>query len=252
MNSRPDSNGNGPMIEVHDLRKIYHAGEVDVYALRGVDLTVAQGEFLSVVGPSGSGKSTLFHILGGLMKPTSGTVRIDGNDLMAMSDRDRTNLRKKTVGFVFQKYNLLPILSARENISIARSIARAPKEFPAHFERILGLLGIGHRLNHKPRALSGGEQQRVAIARALVNQPALLLADEPTGNLDTENSLIVLKLLKQLNEEFGQTVLMITHNPEAAAYGHRTLTMRDGRIYDASQAGLSSGELPTITGPVHM
>jgi putative ABC transport system ATP-binding protein len=252
MNSRPNNNGNGPMIEVHDLRKIYHAGEVDVYALRGVDLTVAQGEFLSVVGPSGSGKSTLFHILGGLMKPTSGTVRIDGNDLMAMSDRDRTNLRKKTVGFVFQKYNLLPILSARENISIARSIARAPKEFPEHFERILGLLGIGHRLNHKPRALSGGEQQRVAIARALVNQPALLLADEPTGNLDTENSLIVLKLLKQLNEEFGQTVLMITHNPEAAAYGHRTLTMRDGRIYDSSQVGHSSGELPTISGPVHM
>ena len=219
-----------PMIEVTDLRKIYHAGEVDVYALRGVDLSVQRGEFLTVVGPSGSGKSTLFHILGGLMKPTSGTVKIDGHDLMAMSDRDRTNLRKKTVGFVFQKYNLLPILTAEENIMIARSIAGQPRDFPQHFRRQLDVLGIGHRMHHKPRALSGGEQQRIAIARALVNEPALLLADEPTGNLDTENSLIVLRLLKQLNEEFGQTVLMITHNPEAASYGHRTVTMRDGRI----------------------
>ena len=248
--SRPQPpNPNAPMIEVHDLRKIYHAGDVDVYALRGVDLTVERGEFLSVVGPSGSGKSTLFHILGGLMKPTSGAVRVDGRDLMAMSDRDRTDLRKKTVGFVFQKYNLLPILSATENITRARSIAGMPVAFPEGFERILKLLGIGHRLNHKPRALSGGEQQRVAIARALVNQPALLLADEPTGNLDTENSLIVLRLLKQLNEEFGQTVLMITHNPEAAAYGHRTLTMRDGRIYDGVHSGQSSGELPVVHGP---
>lgn len=249
MSSSQPTNGT-PMIDVQDLRKIYHAGEVDVYALRGVDLLVEQGEFLSVVGPSGSGKSTLFHILGGLMTPTSGTVKIAGRDLMAMSDRDRTDLRKKTVGFVFQKYNLLPILSARENISIARTIAGMPVEFPKSFERVLEMLRIGHRLNHKPRALSGGEQQRVAIARALVNEPALLLADEPTGNLDTENSLTVLKLLRQLNEEFGQTVLMITHNPEAAAYGHRTVTMRDGRIYDGYQTGKSSGELPAVHVPV--
>ncbi len=246
-NSR--TGNDAPMIEVRDLRKIYHAGEVDVYALRGVDLTVERGEFLSVVGPSGSGKSTLFHILGGLMTPTSGTVKIEGRDLMAMSDRDRTDLRKKTVGFVFQKYNLLPILSAKENISIARTIAGMPMEFPKSFGRVLEVLGIGHRLNHKPRALSGGEQQRVAIARALVNEPALLLADEPTGNLDTENSLTVLQLLKQLNEEFGQTVLMITHNPEAAAYGHRTVTMRDGRIYNGYHSGQSSGELPVLHVP---
>lgn len=239
-----------PMIEVRDLRKIYRAGEVDVYALRGVDLTVERGEFLSVVGPSGSGKSTLFHILGGLMKPTAGVVRIAGEDLMAMSDHGRTELRKTTVGFVFQKYNLLPILSARENISIARTIAGKSAEFPKGFDRVLEVLGIGHRLNHKPRALSGGEQQRVAIARALVNEPALLLADEPTGNLDTENSLTVLRLLKQLNEEFRQTVLMITHNPEAAAFGHRTVTMRDGRIYDGYHSGQSSGELPVVQVPV--
>ncbi|MCZ2154598.1 MAG: ABC transporter ATP-binding protein [Bryobacterales bacterium] len=239
-----------PMIEVRDLRKIYRAGEVDVYALRGVDLTVDRGEFLSVVGPSGSGKSTLFHILGGLMRPTAGIVRIAGRDLMAMTDQGRTELRKTTVGFVFQKYNLLPILSAKENISIARTIAGKPAEFPKGFDRVLEVLGIGHRLNHKPRALSGGEQQRVAIARALVNEPALLLADEPTGNLDTENSLIVLRLLKKLNEEFRQTVLMITHNPEAAAFGHRTVTMRDGKIYDGYHSGQSSGELPVVQVPV--
>jgi putative ABC transport system ATP-binding protein len=222
-----------PIIQVKDLRKIYRAGEVDVYALRGVDLTVQRGDFLTVIGPSGSGKSTLFHILGGLMQPTSGQVSIDGRDLMRLSDGDRTNLRKSTVGFVFQKYNLLPILSAEENITIARTIAGLPPKPPKDFRRILETLGIAHRLKHKPRALSGGEQQRVAIARALVNEPTILLADEPTGNLDTENSIVVLNLLRQLNEEFGQTVLMITHNPEAAAYGHRTVTMRDGRIMES-------------------
>ncbi|MCU0228952.1 MAG: ABC transporter ATP-binding protein [Bryobacterales bacterium] len=222
-----------PIIEVRDLRKIYRAGEVDVYALRGVDLIVQRGDFVTVIGPSGSGKSTLFHILGGLMKPTSGTVRIAGKDIMRLSDTDRTNLRKSTVGFVFQKYNLLPILTAEENITIARTIAGLPAQPSAHFQRVLDLLGIAHRMHHKPRALSGGEQQRVAIARALVNEPEILLADEPTGNLDTENSAIVLKLLRQLNEEFGQTVLMITHNPEAASFGHRTVTMRDGRISES-------------------
>jgi putative ABC transport system ATP-binding protein len=219
-----------PIIEVEDLRKIHHVGEVDVHALRGVTFTVQRGDFLTVIGPSGSGKSTLFHILGGLMKPTSGVVKIAGKDLAKMSDRERTNMRKSTVGFVFQKYNLLPILSAEENITIARTIAGLPPQPPKEFNKVLEILGIAHRLNHKPRALSGGEQQRVAIARALVNQPEILLADEPTGNLDTENSTIVLNLLKQLNEEFKQTILMITHNPEATAFGHRTVTMRDGRI----------------------
>jgi len=222
-----------PIIEVRDLRKIYRAGEVDVYALRGVDLTVDHADFVTVIGPSGSGKSTLFHILGGLMKPTSGIVKIAGRDIMRLTDAQRTNLRKTTVGFVFQKYNLLPILSAQENITIARTIAGLPPKPSPEFQRILDVLGIAHRLHHKPRALSGGEQQRVAIARALVNEPKILLADEPTGNLDTENSAIVLKLLRQLNEEFGQTVLMITHNPEAASFGHRTVIMRDGRISES-------------------
>jgi putative ABC transport system ATP-binding protein len=220
----------GPIIETRDLRKTYHVGDVDVHALRGVDFSVQQGEFVSLIGPSGSGKSTLFHILGGLTPPTSGTIHISGRDLLAMSDADRTQLRKRTVGFVFQKYNLLPTLTAADNIEIARDIAGNQSGPDPEFQEILKLLGIASRLHHKPRAMSGGEQQRVAIARAIVNHPAILLADEPTGNLDTENSAAVLALLRDLNERLGQTILMITHNPEAAAYGHRTVQMRDGRI----------------------
>jgi putative ABC transport system ATP-binding protein len=221
---------NGAIISIRDLKKSYHVGEVDVHALRGVDLDVARGEFLSIIGPSGSGKSTLFHIVGGLTPPTSGSVFIDGEDLLKMSEAGRTNLRKKSVGFVFQKYNLLPTLTARGNIEIARHIAGRNSEREPWFEEVLELLGILSRLDHKPRAMSGGEQQRVAIARAIVNRPSILLADEPTGNLDTENSNAVLRLLRDLNDRLGQTVLMITHNPEAAAYGHRIVTMRDGRI----------------------
>jgi len=220
------------MIEIRDLKKTYHVGDVDVHALRGVDLSVARGEFVTVIGPSGSGKSTLFHILGGLTPPTSGAIQFDGRDLLSMTEAERTELRKSTVGFVFQKYNLLPTLTAADNIEIARDIAGRGKESDPRFAEILKLLGIEGRLHHKPRALSGGEQQRVAIARALVNHPALLLADEPTGNLDTENSVVVLNLLRDLNLRHGQTILMITHNPEAAAYGDRTVKMRDGRIVE--------------------
>jgi putative ABC transport system ATP-binding protein len=219
-----------PIIAIRDLRKIYRLGEVEVNALRGVDLDIQRGEFVSIVGPSGSGKSTLFHILGGLTPPTSGSIHIAGRDLLGMTDAERTELRKTSVGFVFQKYNLLPTLTARDNIEIARHIARKNGPLDSSFTDVLKLLGIGGRLDHKPRALSGGEQQRVAIARAIVNHPAILLADEPTGNLDTENSTTVLGLLRDLNERLQQTILMITHNPEAAAYGHRIVRMRDGRI----------------------
>jgi putative ABC transport system ATP-binding protein len=219
-----------PIISIRDLRKIYRLGEVEVQALRGVDLDVQRGEFVSIVGPSGSGKSTLFHILGGLAPPTSGSIHISGRDLLGLTDAERTELRKTSVGFVFQKYNLLPTLTARDNIEIARDIAGKDGPLDPSFTEVLKLLGIEGRLDHKPRALSGGEQQRVAIARAIVNHPAILLADEPTGNLDTENSTAVLGLLRGLNERLGQTILMITHNPEAAAYGHRIVRMRDGRI----------------------
>src|SRR5579862_5591003 len=192
------------MIEIRDLKKLYHVGEVDVQALRGVNLSVARGEFLCVVGPSGSGKSTLFHVLGGLTPPTAGTIHIDGRDLLRMTDAERTEFRKTTVGFVFQKYNLLPTLTAADNIAIARDIAGRSQNGDAEFDKILKLLGIEGRLDHKPRALSGGEQQRVAIARAIVNHPALVLADEPTGNLDTENSNAVLAVLRDLNERLKQ------------------------------------------------
>jgi putative ABC transport system ATP-binding protein len=222
-----------PIIHVRDLRKNYRVGEVDVPALRGVNLDVEHGEFLAIVGPSGSGKSTLFHILGGLAQPTAGTVVVDGEDLATLGDSGRTRLRRNKVGFVFQKYNLLPTLTALGNIEIAHEIAGHKEPLDNGFKDLLKLLKIEHRLNHKPRALSGGEQQRVAIARALVNHPAILLADEPTGNLDTENTNAVLEVLRDLNTRLGQTILMITHNPEAAAYAHRTVRMRDGRVIDA-------------------
>ena len=219
-----------PIIETRALTKIYHSGDVDVPALRGVDLQVKRGEFLSIVGPSGSGKTTLFHILGGLAAPTNGEVIVDGQNIQQLSDSERTEMRQRKVGFVFHKYNLLPTLTALDNIMMARFLANNHEPLTAEFSKILDMLNISQRMSHKPRALSGGEQQRVAIARALVNKPAILLADEPTGNLDTENSNAVLALLRKLNQETGQTILMITHNPEAAAYGDRTVTMRDGRI----------------------
>ena len=219
-----------PIIEVRDLRKTYRVGEVDINALNGASLSIARGEFVAIVGTSGSGKSTLFNILGGLTPPTSGTVQINGRDLTKMSDKDRNDLRKRTVGFVFQKYNLLPTLTAEQNIQIVRDVAGRPLAFDEQFKDILVMLGISARLHHKPRALSGGEQQRVAIARAIVNGPAILLADEPTGNLDSKNSDIVLGLLRDLNKRLGQTILMITHNPEAAAFADRTIQMRDGKV----------------------
>jgi len=219
-----------PMIRVRGLTKVYHVGDVEVNALRGVDLEVARGEFVAIVGASGSGKSTLFHILGGLTPPTAGTVVIDGKDLGGMSNQQRTNLRKTTVGFVFQKYNLLPTLSAEDNIKIVEYIGGRSTSFTPEFEEVLKLLGITDRLKHKPRALSGGQQQRVAIARGIVNKPAILLADEPTGNLDSQNSAAVLGVIKDLNQRTGQTILMITHDPEAAAYASRTVHIRDGRI----------------------
>ena len=227
---------NGAIIETRGLRKVYRVGQVDVPALRGVDLSVQPGEFVSIVGPSGSGKSTLFHIIGGLTPPTAGEVKVGGQDLAALSDAGRTEMRRRTVGFVFQKFNLLPNLTARDNIAVAHYIAGLGTHPDAEFDEVLRLLGIANRLDHKPNALSGGEQQRVAIARAIVNHPAILLADEPTGNLDSENSRAVLEVLRDLNRRLGQTVLMITHNPEAAAYGHNTVHMRDGRIVDRTNA----------------
>jgi putative ABC transport system ATP-binding protein len=219
------------IIRVRGLRKVYQTGKVQVEALRGVDLDVPRGEFLSVVGPSGSGKSTLFHIIGGLTPPSSGEVIVANRNVSAVGDNGRTELRRKYVSFVFQKFNLLPNLTARDNIRTALYIAGLPADrFDPAFVTILDLLGISARLDHKPSEMSGGEQQRVAIARALATRPAILLADEPTGNLDSSNSLAVLNVLGDLNKKLHQTILMITHNTEAAAFGHRIVHMRDGCI----------------------
>jgi putative ABC transport system ATP-binding protein len=220
----------GAFIEAIDLRKTFRVGKIDVPALRGVSFGIQKGEFVTVVGPSGSGKSTLFYLLGGLTRADSGKVILDGDDIATLSDAERTRMRKGKIGFVFQKFNLLPTLDARSNIAIAQEISGSANGDPAFFQRILDLLGLTKRLNHRPSELSGGEQQRVALARALINKPAVVLADEPTGNLDTENSNIVLKMLRQSNQELGQTVLMITHNPEAAAFGDRIIHMRDGHV----------------------
>ena len=218
-----------PVVHCVDLWKIYHAGTVEVPALRGVNLSIAEGEFVAIMGPSGCGKSTMLHILGGLASPSSGQVLVDGNDLSEMSEGQRTLLRRSKIGFVFQRFNLLPTISARANIALAQSIHGDGFD-PHRLEVLVGMLGLKERLHHKPNELSGGEQQRVAVARALVTDPKLLLADEPTGNLDSQNSDAVLDMLKHLNQEFGQTIVMITHNPEAARYADRILQMRDGQI----------------------
>ena len=217
-------------IEAKDVRKTYHVGKIEVQALQGISFSVQKSEFVSVVGPSGSGKSTLFYLLGGLTRADGGSVVLDGDDLAKLSDAERTRMRKRKIGFVFQKFNLLPTLDARSNIMIAREIAGNGNFDAAYFDRITELLGLSKRLAHRPSELSGGEQQRVALARALVNKPAVVLADEPTGNLDSKNSDIVLQMLRRSNQELGQTVLMITHNPEAASFGDRIIHMRDGQI----------------------
>jgi putative ABC transport system ATP-binding protein len=220
-----------PIILAENLTKIYAAGRLEVAAVRGVSLSVQPGEFLAIVGPSGSGKSTLFYLLGGLTSATHGRVVIDGIDFATLSDGERTRLRKHRIGFVFQKFNLLPTLSAMGNIEIAYAVSgrKEPMDLK-YLDHLSELLSIKGRLDHRPSELSGGEQQRVAIARALITRPAIVLADEPTGNLDTKNSDAVLNMLVRSNQELGQTILMITHNPEAAAIAGRILYMRDGQI----------------------
>lgn len=224
-----------PILKTDSLWKIYRSGRVEVPALRGVNVDVLPGEFVSVMGPSGCGKSTFLHVIGGLACATRGRVLIDGNDLARMGDAGRTRLRRHKIGFVFQRFNLLPTLDARGNIALAQHLHGDGFD-PHRFEVVTGLLGIADRLHHKPSELSGGEQQRVAIARAIINEPKLLLADEPTGNLDTRSSENVLTVLRQLNRELGQTIVMITHNPEAATYGNRILHMRDGQVVDSAVA----------------
>jgi putative ABC transport system ATP-binding protein len=224
-----------PIILARDLGKTYRSGKLEVTALHSVNFSITPGEFVAIVGPSGSGKSTLFYILGGLTNATTGSVLIDGTDFAKLSDAERTKMRRAKIGFIFQRFNLLPTLSAMGNIEIAHDIvtlgAATKRELDKPLlDHLTDMLGIQGRLDHRPNELSGGEQQRVAIARALINRPAIVLADEPTGNLDTKNSDAVLKMLRQSSRELNQTVLMITHNPEAAQIADRILHMRDGEI----------------------
>lgn len=210
---------------------IYHVGTVEVPALRGATLQVESGEYVAIMGPSGCGKSTFLHIVGGMLQPTSGRVIIEGEDLTAMTDAQRTDLRRRKIGFVFQRFNLFPTLTAEGNLKLAERIySGKDNRDSARRREALKVLGLEDKMNHKPLELSGGEQQRVAIARAVINRPAIVLADEPTGNLDTENSDVVLNMMRQLNKEFRQTIIMITHNAEAAARADRIIEMRDGHV----------------------
>jgi putative ABC transport system ATP-binding protein len=238
-----------PIIRAEQLGKVYRTGRIEVPALRNVSFSIEPGEFVSIVGPSGSGKSTLFYLLGGLTRANSGKIEIGGVDFAALDDAERTKMRRSKIGFVFQKFNLLPTLSARDNIEIAYDISgRTEPLDQAYLSHLTDMLSVTGRLEHRPSELSGGEQQRVAIARALITRPAIILADEPTGNLDTKNSEAVLEMLLRSNRELKQTVLMITHNPEAAAIGDRILHMRDGEIVgiEAGNGNFGTSRQPAI------
>jgi putative ABC transport system ATP-binding protein len=221
------------ILQAENVEKVYRVGNMDVAALRGVSLDLEEGEFLAIMGPSGCGKSTLLHLLGGLLTPSGGRIVIDGEDLTAASDAKRTDIRRRKIGFVFQRFNLFPTLSAEGNLRLAERIHAGGRNGGENADRrreVLSLLKLEDKMHHKPLELSGGEQQRVALARAIVNQPAIILADEPTGNLDSENSAIVLNMFQEMNYRFNQTIIMITHNPEAAAMCRRIVQMRDGQI----------------------
>src|SRR5436309_11531253 len=221
------------LLETAGLRKIYAAGKIQIEALRGVDLRIREGELVAIMGPSGCGKSTLMHVLGAMTKPTAGKVVIDGQEISGMGDNELTRIRRDKIGFVFQKFNLLPTLTARANIDIARYIhgnGVRSNSHDQHLGEILKLLMIENMMGRKPSELSGGEQQRVAIARAVANQPAILLADEPTGSLDSKNSEVVLNMFRELNRRFKQTIILVTHNPELVTFTDRLIEMRDGMI----------------------
>jgi putative ABC transport system ATP-binding protein len=230
-----------PILETNSVSKQYQMGKVTVNALAGVDLSIEPGEFVAVMGPSGSGKSTLLHLLGGLDQPTDGEVALDGQTLSALSDKQITVTRRRKIGFIFQFYNLVPTLNAEENVALPLLIdGQRPKDYRERAERLLELVGLAERRRHKPDQLSGGEQQRVAIARALVTEPAIVLADEPTGNLDSRAGDEILNLLRQLCDELGQTIVMVTHDPLGASRADRVVFLKDGRIIDEMK--LSDGK----------
>ncbi|MBN1566753.1 MAG: ABC transporter ATP-binding protein [Acidobacteria bacterium] len=208
----------------------YKSGKVEVPALQNVTFAVKHGEFIAVMGPSGCGKSTLLHLLGGLMQPTHGKILIDGTDISKLSDSERTAIRRSKIGYIFQRFNLLPTLTAKGNIELAKKIHGNGHLNENGVGRILRMLGLTDKIHFRPAELSGGEQQRIAIARAIINQPAIILADEPTGSLDSRNSQTVLQMLRDLNDKLGQTIVMITHDSDAASTASRVIEMKDGQI----------------------
>ena len=219
------------ILQVQNIIKSYHMGKVVVPALRGVSFDVEEGEFLAVLGPSGSGKSTLLHLIGCLDRPDEGEILFEGRNVLILNDDELAELRLKKMGFVFQFFNLLPRLTALENVKIPLALAGvSDKEADERARKLLELVGLGKRLNHRPSELSGGEQQRVAIARALINNPKLVLADEPTGNLDTKSGWEIVNLMRKLNEEIGQTFIVVTHDPQIAEVADRILYLKDGLI----------------------
>jgi putative ABC transport system ATP-binding protein len=224
-----------PIVSTAELRKVYGEGETAVQALRGVTVAFPAGQFAAIMGPSGSGKSTLMHLLAGLDRPTAGSVVVDGAELANLDDRALTRLRRDRLGFVFQAFNLVPVLSAQENILLPLTLAgRKPDR--EWLDTLIAAVGLGDRLEHRPSELSGGQQQRVAVARALIHRPAVVFADEPTGNLDSKSSDDVLRLLRLAVDEFGQTVVMVTHDAHAASFADRLLILQDGQIvHDCGQ-----------------
>jgi len=222
-----------PVIVCNDITKDYRLGEVQIAALRGVNLTIQQGEFTSIMGPSGCGKTTLLNLIGALDNPTTGQIFVENQDLSTMSDRQLSRLRRDRIGFVFQSFNLLPVLSARENVALPMQIAGINKQIRnERAKELLERVGLGDRLEHRPDEMSGGEKQRVAIARAMVNRPAIILADEPTGNLDSETGCQILDLFQELHREENQTILTVTHDEDIAKVSSRIIMLRDGQIFD--------------------
>jgi putative ABC transport system ATP-binding protein len=236
METAAESTDHGPIVMATDLQRRYGEGQAAVDALDGVSVRFDRGRFAAIMGPSGSGKSTLMHVLAGLDRPTAGSVVVDGSELSALDDEALTELRRDKLGFVFQFFNLLPVLTAEENILLPLSIAgRQPDR--EWLERLMEVVGLADRRTHRPSELSGGQQQRVAVARALASKPAVVFADEPTGNLDSQASEEVLQLLRQAVDEFGQTVIMVTHEAHAAAFADRLVALDDGRVAHDGPAG---------------
>lgn len=220
------------IIEAKSLNKTFKLGSLDVEVLKDINLNINSGEFVSIMGPSGSGKSTLLYLIGGLDKPTAGSVKIKGSELSEMKDKDQSIMRRRDIGFVFQFYNLIPNLNVEENVMLPVLLdGKKLKDYRSKLDEILEVVGLSDRRSHTPRELSGGQQQRVAIARALINEPDIILADEPIGNLDTKTGTEVMQLLQKINKEKGKTIVQVTHSTEAADYGNRIINVRDGKVW---------------------